>query len=229
MKKLGIIGIALGISFLVIVFLFIGLRLSGMLQYYNISSISNLPNLKVEEHIFATKFKKPERLDFICYSGTTPFTNKKEGYVHRLCASGGDKVEIRDGILFVNGRNIDSNIQLHLPFEVSKKYLPTLDKLGKDVYSDTVDISADSMVVFYTTKQIIQKNKIVAKPFIFPKEYTDEFILKKWGKKWNADQFGPVIVPENCFFVLGDNRHNALDSRYNGFISQKDFKGTVLK
>jgi signal peptidase I len=36
---------------------------------------------------------------------------------------------------------------------------------------------------------------------------------------------GEVVVPPGCFFVLGDNRDNSLDSRYFGFIPREDVTG----
>lgn len=42
------------------------------------------------------------------------------------------------------------------------------------------------------------------------------------------DNFGPVTVPENSLFVLGDNRDNSMDSRHWGFIDKKTVKGKAV-
>ena len=42
------------------------------------------------------------------------------------------------------------------------------------------------------------------------------------------DNFGPVTVPEGKYFVLGDNRNSAQDSRYLGFINKSDYLTTLL-
>jgi signal peptidase I len=44
------------------------------------------------------------------------------------------------------------------------------------------------------------------------------------------DNWGPIVVPEERYFVLGDNRDESLDSRYWGFIQPHQITGraTVL-
>jgi signal peptidase I len=42
------------------------------------------------------------------------------------------------------------------------------------------------------------------------------------------ERYGPVTVPADQYFVMGDNRDNSQDSRYWGFLPRHYIKGKAL-
>jgi signal peptidase I, bacterial type len=44
----------------------------------------------------------------------------------------------------------------------------------------------------------------------------------------SRNNWGPLVVPQESYFVLGDNRDNSLDSRYWGFVPDSLLKGRPM-
>lgn len=126
-----------------------------------INSESMVPTLRVNDRVFVDKIfykmKGIERQDVIIFA-PPPQAHTRDDYIKRVLGLPGDEVEIRDGMLFINGEAVEE-IYLAEPMEGS---------------------------------------------------------------------YGPVVVPEGQFFVLGDNRNNSSDSRAWGFVPIENVKGKAI-
>ncbi len=70
--------------------------------------------------------------------------------------------------------------------------------------------------------KIYVNNKIIDDPWGYIENSREKNYLKE------LENFGPAVVPEHSFFVLGDNRYNSMDSRLFGFIELSKIRGKIL-
>lgn len=241
MKKLGIIlALFIGIIFLM---LLTG-KVTGTLQRYKNSTPANEPALKTGASFFFSNLKKPSSGSFIVFShaytdsllehdmGTPPRENL---YVKRLCGMPGDQMEMKDGVLFVNGNNFDRDLVLKTFYITTMANLNSinfnLDSLMEIGNGDFVELFKDSVLINLDDKQFIDFQREIPLRRYKMNEVKGVSRSFEWlpgHPTYNVDDWGPLTVPPDHYFVLGDNRHNALDSRFIGFIPKKNWVGTIL-
>jgi signal peptidase I len=152
-----------------------------VVQAFKIPSRSMVPTLLVGDHILVNKFIYGVKVPFLRKT-IIPITNPQRGdivvfiypndrskdYIKRVIGVSGDKIEIKNKIIFINGKQ----------------------------YSDAYGIYSDNV--------------------IYP------------GSMQPRDNFGPVTVPAESLFVMGDNRDESADSRFWGFVDLKDVEGKAF-
>ena len=183
---------------------------SFIFEPFNIPSGSMKPNLLVGDFIFVSKYSygfskhslpfsiplipgkifsnTPERGDVVVFK--TPENNRTD-YIKRVIGLPGDKIEIKNGIIFINGS------------EILRKKL--------NDFIDTDNKTSNKRVRMYNE-------------YFFNKEINILDITDN-GLADNTQLFN---VPENHFFVMGDNRDNSQDSRFIstvGFIPYENLVG----
>lgn len=173
-----------------------------ILSVYKIPTGSMAPALKVGDFIFGYKLSYGISIPF---SGTQKFAveNPKRGdvvvfrypsrdkinYVKRVVGLAGDRIEIKNRILYVNE-------QAATYTEAPRESIQ--DMPNEEMYDVREEIS-------FGVKRVVIFSKAVA-----------------------GEDFGPVIVPPNHVFVLGDNRDSSDDSRYWGAVPLSNVEGRVF-
>lgn len=86
---------------------------------------------------------------------------------------------------------------------------------GKDYIKRVIGRPGD--VIEIRDKQVFRNGELVIEPYV---RHSDSNIYDN-----RRDNFGPITVDENCYFVLGDNRDVSRDSRYWGLVDESLIRG----
>jgi signal peptidase I len=92
---------------------------------------------------------------------------------------------------------------------------------SKDFIKRVIGTPGD--VVEGRDKKVYVNGKLYQNPHEVHKE--KETIPREMNPR---DSFGPVTVPANSYFVMGDNRDRSYDSRFWGFVTRDKIKGLAF-
>jgi len=105
--------------------------------------------------------------------------------VKRLIGLPGDTLEMRDGVLFLNG----------------------VEQIEPYVKRDGIPDSGDPSMFWQAEYLLPDADRTRYEP--------------------TRNNWGPLVIPEGRYFMLGDNRDSSLDSRYWGLLERWRFEGRV--
>jgi signal peptidase I len=193
-------------------------------------TIKNGTELKVE------KTKDIQRNQVIAFNHKDPYLGEQV-MVLRVIAVPGDTIKIKDGQVFVNKvlfkepEQIKFSYQVVVDGKLSGEFIAGMEYLQINSREYVFQLTREETAKLWnnpalSTVRLLARNPGFLQEGIFGADESDP---------WNVDNYGPIKVPmpgeagatEKLYFVLGDNRHNAIDSRYFGYVSEKDIIGVI--
>lgn len=205
MKKRYIIAIVvlLGLS----ICLFIG-SIAVFFYFYSISRVptSSMSNtiLQNEQILSEKHFKDIKRGDIFIFKFPK---DRSVQYAKRIVGLPGEKIEIKDQQVYINGHALPEQIILARPRLHSNNqfdFETPMDLIGK-----VNDLKNPAYIVYISTAE--------------QEDITD---LTASGQKYGVGE--PYLIPENSYFMLGDYRDNSQDSRYWGPVTKEDLVSKVI-
>ena len=202
-------------------------KTSGALQFYKIASSSMEPSYQANSYAIVSNIIPLQYHQVICF-----YINEGEQKMGRLIGLANDTIELKDGISYRNGKAVDQAADLKFSYEVESKLfgatalkaeLSSSDIIGYPFAEKAIlELDYDQYKRYREELKLVKidtgLDQVVGAPD--PKEAVE--------KGWTLLHYGPVVVPENHFFFLGDNRMNAWDSRILGSLPKYNITGIII-
>lgn len=180
-----------------------------IIEAFKIPSGSMKPTLLIGDHLLVNKFNYGIKLPFLD-KYIIRFKKPERGDVVVFKYPKEESVDYIKRVIGVEGDIIEiRNNQLYVNNKKIENQ-PIEKKVKKqliDIYNDNEMSDADAY------QEVIGKKQHI--------------ILDQPNKNKN-EFFGPVTVPKNSIFAMGDNRDNSQDSRYWGYVKLEKVKGKAL-
>lgn len=117
---------------------------------------------------------------------------------------------------------VDKHIyKTHEPNRGDIVILPSPDKPEKDFVRRIVALGGETLEI--KAKRIYINGKLLQEDYAY---HTDPYIFP--AEQNRRDYLSPTTVPMDSFFVMGDNRDVAYDSRFWGFVKKTSIKAKII-
>jgi signal peptidase I len=128
--------------------------------------------------------------------------DKKENYIKRCIGLPGDKLEVRDAVVYINDQPATKYPHQKLLYMVQTRDLGLSDDFLEENSIDKMPIAGGYLYNLENDQvDMVKKlsSVVSVKPFIYPKGYIEDggpFPQDTAHFKWNRDNYGPIVIPK---------------------------------